>query len=771
MSVRGFLLQATYRIDAGLPVVHLFGKLEDGRTFLVRDGRERPCFYVAARDGQVATEHGAETMAPANWTTMRGDPVVRVELQTPADGTRLRERLTRAGVATYEADLLFPVRYLIDRGLRGSFTIDGPVRSGDGVDQLFDDPALEPADLTPKLSVLSIDIETDMEARRLLSIGLVGCGAHEVLLLTRWGQSCPPTAIPYRTELELIHAFCRRVRELDPDIITGWNVIDFDLKVLGRMAANHGTTLELGRGPGAMRVRPARSVWGASSASIPGRVVLDGLHLVRGAFIRTDDYTLDAVAREVLGEGKTMHGEGHVEGIMESFEKDRSLFVEYNVTDARLVMGILEELELVELAVERSKLTGMPLDRVAASIAAFDFLYLSELHRRRIVAPTVVADDGSGRATAGGHVLEPVTGVFENVLLFDFKSLYPSIIRTFQIDPLGHVDGGDDGDHLVAPGGARFRREPGILPGLLDELVPRRERAKRDGDPVAANAIKILMNSFYGVLGAPACRFHSPAIANAITGFGRELLLWTKADFEKQGYQVLYGDTDSLFVATGMADATAARELGRDLVRTVNERLARHVAATWRVESRLELELETLYLRLCLPHVRHGAAGARKRYAGLVEVEGERRVVFTGMEAVRRDWTDLAKQVQRELFERLFSDRPVESYVRAVVADVRAGTLDHLLVYRKALRKQIDAYTAGTPPHVVAASKMHGTPGRLISYVVTRAGPEPAAERRSPIDHEHYVQKQVRPVAEPVLELCALDFDRVIGDDRQLSLF
>jgi DNA polymerase-2 len=355
-------------------------------------------------------------------------------------------------------------------------------------------------------------------------------------------------------------------------------------------------------------------------------------------------------------------------------------------------------------------------------------------------------------------------------MVFDFKSLYPSIIRTFQIDPLGFVPAGG-ADLIVAPNGAAFRREPGILPGILDDLFPRREQAKAQGDLVKSQAVKILMNSFYGVLGTPACRFHNPDIANAITGFGRELLLWSKARFEAYGRRVLYGDTDSLFVLSGEEEAERARRLGAELAERLNRELAEEIARRWRVSSRLELEMEAVYLRLVLLHARHAAAGARKRYAGLVESKGRREVVFTGMEVVRRDWTELAKQVQREMYARLFDDRPVEEYVRQLVADLRAGRCDGLLVYRKALRKDLDEYTATTPPHVAAARKMGEVDGRLISYVMTVNGPEPASAATSPVDHEHYVEKQVRPVAEPVLELLGLDFDRLVGNDSQLRLF
>ena len=269
----------------------------------------------------------------------------------------------------------------------------------------------------------------------------------------------------------------------------------------------------------------------------------------------------------------------------------------------------------------------------------------------------------------------------------------------------------------------------------------------------------------------PACRFFDPRLANAITGFGRDLLLWCRARIEATERRVLYGDTDSLFVETGAPDATAARGVGETLAAQLNGELARHVEERWRVTSRLELVFDRLYLRLCLPAVRHGSAGARKRYAGLVESPGGGRVAFTGMEAVRGDWTELAKQVQRELYARLFADRPVFEYLRGVVAELRAGGHDELLVYRKSLRKAPEAYTATTPPHVAAARKIPGKTRGRVAYVVTRDGPEPAEDRRHPIDYEHYVERQLRAVAEPVLLLLGQDWDDVSGARKQLSLF
>jgi DNA polymerase-2 len=766
----GFVLQPTYRIESGRAVVLLHGRLQEGRPFLVRDRRPRPHFYLETSAVERARPllHGRRPV-DCGRVTLSGQPVSRIDLDQPSDAPPLRDRLAAAGIATYEADVRFAIRYLIDRGIRGALEIEGQAREAPGVGLVFDEPELRPADWTPRLSVLALDIETDPNARRLLAVGLHGCGASEVLLSTPPGWSCPDGARPFAGERELLAGLVARVRELDPDVLTGWNVVDFDLAVLARMAERLGVPLELGRGSGALRVRPLGSARGSLQATIPGRVVLDGIQLVRGAFVRMDDYTLDAVARTVLGEGKTLSGPDRAGEIERLFREDRARFVEYNRTDARLALAIVERLRLVELAVERSLLTGLPLDRVSGSIAAFDFLYLGELGRRGIVAPSVRAAT-SLEPQSGGHVLDPLPGLYRNVVVLDFRSLYPSLIRSFEIDPLGLAQGASDEDPIVAPNGAAFARRKSILGRLLDEILPQREAARRAGDAVKSHAIKILMNSFYGVLGTPACRFYDPRLANAITGFGRELLLWCRERIEEQGRRVLYGDTDSLFVESGAQDAGAAAEFGAALATSLNRELALHVASRWRVESRLELVFDRLYLRLCLPAMRHGTAGARKRYAGLARTGDGSRVVFTGMEAVRGDWTELAKDVQRELYARLFADQPVEEYLRDVVARLRAGRLDERLVYHKALRKPPERYTDTTPPHVAAARRSGQRRGR-VAYVMTAAGPQPAEGPHAPLDYEHYVERQLRAVAEPVLALLGLDFATIAGSRTQLRLF
>ena len=771
MPIRGFILQATYRIEARRPVVHLYGRLENGDPFLVRDDREIPHFYVASRHRSRARQLDARSLVPSRFRAMDGTPLVRVNLRIPSDTPALRDRLIDHRIPCFEADIPFATRFLINHGIRGALQIDGDGRRVPGLGWVYRNPNLAPANWTPRLSILSLDIETDPGGKTVFSVALHGCGTSEVLLLDPDGGESAGGAVCFRREEEFLRAFCGRVRELDPDVLTGWNVVDFDLRVLDRLSRSCGVPLQLGRVREPMRLRPSRSPWANLEARIPGRVVADGIHVLRGSFVRLQRYSLDFAARQVLGEGKTLHGADRPAEIMESFHNDRERFVLYNRTDARLALEILEKLKLMDLAVERSRLTGLPIDRVSGSIAAFDFRYLTELHKRRIAAPSVGAVSSPG-SSPGGHVLEPDPGLYEQVLVFDFKSLYPSLIRTFQIDPLGYLpQPRPDQDPIVAPNGASFRREPGVLTQLLNHLFPRREAAKAAGDQVASHAIKILMNSFYGVLGTPACRFYRPELAAAITTFGREILLWSRDRFRQYGFRVIYGDTDSLFVLSGEQTTAEAQARGEELARRLNRDLESHVLEKWRVNSRLELEMERLYRKFFIPATRQGGRGARKRYVGFVGDGPGSEVVFTGMEVVRSDWTELARRVQKELYRKLFTEEDARPYLRDTVARLRAGRLDHLLVYSKMLGKPLKEYRSTTPPHVAAARKMAGKPGRRISYLMTLAGPEPAGETTADIDREHYVRKQVRPVAQPVLGHLGLKFEKVIGDDRQLELF
>jgi DNA polymerase-2 len=234
---------------------------------------------------------------------------------------------------------------------------------------------------------------------------------------------------------------------------------------------------------------------------------------------------------------------------------------------------------------------------------------------------------------------------------------------------------------------------------------------------------------------------------------------------------VLYGDTDSVFVQLAPAASLEARRAAAEALRAGAEaRVVARVRERYGLEPRLRLALQRLFDRLFLPRVRSGVGGSRKRYAGWIED----RLVLVGLESVRRDWPEAPQRLQEGLLERLFTDRPLEPFVRDLVGRVQAGELDAELVIARRLRKgALERYTATTPPHVQAARKAGGRAGPVVRYVVTAAGPEPVLPGRGlppGIDRAHYVERVLRPVAEAILVEVGSSFDEALGRPRQLAL-
>ena len=799
----GFLLHLFHRQQNGRPVLFGVGRLESGPTFAFADSRLLPSFYLRQSELPKARPFclgvGAELDAGTGLTTMDGESVVRVGLRQPRQLRRLAEGLHEHKLRTYEADVSFPRQWLVARGVRGPLRIGGSWRPGHGVDRVYVDPEVGPGDWEPDLRLLALDIETTPDAGRLLACSLVawgggGEGVEEIHLAGEPAAGDPAEVRCHATEAELLTGLLARVRELDPDVLTGWNLVDFDLTVLQRLCRTHGVPFNLGRSTDESWYQEG-DVWGGSRVVVYGRQVLDAMHLVRATLQRFEDNRLHTVAVALLGRGKTFEaaeGDSMPDRILAAFRDDRAAFAGYCLEDSRLVRDILLRQDLVRLSLRRACLTGLPLERAWGSVAAFDFLYLTGLRERRMVAPTTGVDRVNQEGSPGGLVMASRAGLYRHVFVFDFKSLYPSIIRTFNIDPLTHLeargsspgaaDGGSQdgpgvtGELLRAPNGALFTRRPGILPEMLAGFFEERARARAAGDELAAFTCKIVMNSFYGVLATGSCRFAEGALAGAITGFGHYLLRWTKALLEDSGRgTVLYGDTDSLFVdphLPGDLTAASAHDRGLDLCGWLNERLADHVRESFDLPSYLDLEFEKYYARFFLPPMRGDAErGRAKGYAGLkTAADGSEELEIIGMEAVRRDWTDLAHEVQRDLLERVFHDAPaaeLEERVLVWVDAVRRGERDDDLVYRKALRKSVDGYTRTVPAHV-AAARLLPEPRGTIRYLVTRDGPQPAGRLSAPIDYEHYIEKQIRPIVRTIGQVCDLDVEVALGGTPDL---
>jgi DNA polymerase-2 len=712
-------------------------------------------------------------------TTLAGDPVDAVYFRSQRALIEERERLRSSGAPhAMESDVKPSDRFLMERFVTAPLSLDGDAMMRKGVLH-FENPRLKPAAIRPELSILALDLETDGFDGPLLSAA-IATRDHERVFVR--GQGKDHGAITFvADERALLVELLGAMRALDPDVLCGWNVIDFDLAVLEARCRVHRIAFALGRCGENARVLLGAAPQQVSIAKVPGRVVLDGIATLKSATFSFERFTLDRVSRELLGRGKKIAPTlDPVAEIRRMHAHDREALAAYNLEDCRLVLDIFAKADLLGFAMERARLTGLPMDRQGGSVAAFDHLYLPRLHRRGFVAPDVFARGEGAVSSPGGHVLEPVPGLFRDVLSFDFRSLYPSIIRTFQIDPLGLAQPGDD----PVPGedGASFAREGAILPALIETLHDARSKAMDNENHALSRAIKILMNSFYGVLGTPGCRFFEARLPTSITRRGHAIIERARAFFEAEGLRVIYGDTDSLFVhlADGPSEAEANRR-GRALAASLTRTLAAEIASELRVASRLELRFESHYLRFLMPTMRGSERGSKKRYAGAVrKSDGNVAVVVRGLEAVRTDWTPLARRVQRELLRRVFFDEPYEAWLAEIAKDLASGSLDPELVYRKRLRRSLGDYANGVaggssresaPPHVRAARILEGDGhghAAEIEYVITTRGPEPTSKRTAAIDHLHYLDKQLAPVCDVVLPLLGTSFAKIAGSQRSL---
>ncbi|QZP23171.1 DNA polymerase II [Pseudomonas sp. DR208] len=708
-------------------------------------------------------------------------PVLGLYTRQHRQAMDVEKRLRAAGVDVYEGDVRPPERYMMERFITAPVWFGG---TPDATGALCDAQMKPAPDYRPPLKLVSLDIETTAQGD-LYSIALEGCGERQVYML---GPPNKTDTVDFKldycdTRAQLLERLNQWLAEHDPDAIIGWNLVQFDLRVLHEHAQRLNVPLMLGRGdePMAWREHGSRNHYFAAAA---GRLIIDGIEALRSATWSFESFSLENVAQTLLGEGKDISTPyQRMDEINRMFAEDKPALARYNLKDCELVTRIFAKTELLKFLLERASVTGLPADRNGGSVAAFTHLYMPLMHRQGFVAPNL--GDKPPQASPGGFVMDSRPGLYESVLVLDYKSLYPSIIRSFLIDPVGLVEGlkhPDDSESVEGFRGARFSRTRHCLPSIVARVSEGREVAKREHNAPLSQALKIIMNAFYGVLGSSGCRFFDTRLASSITMRGHQIMRQTRHLVEAQGYEVIYGDTDSTFVWLGKAHSQVeAGRIGQALVQHVNDWWREHLHTEFGLQSALELQYETHFTRFLMPTIRGAEEGSKKRYAGLVvHSDGSEDMVYKGLETVRSDWSPLARRFQQELYQRIFHRQPHQDYIRDYVRRTLSGELDELLIYRKRLRRRLDDYERNVPPHVRAARLADEYNDRLnrprqyqrggwISYVISVNGPEPMEVRQAPIDYDHYVTRQLQPVADAILPFVNDDFSTLVGG--QMGLF
>ncbi|MDB2264324.1 DNA-directed DNA polymerase [Halorubrum ezzemoulense] len=731
------------------PVVHVFGRrpaehVEDADHDVVEHLRVlgvEPYFYVptADLDRDPVDEYdvviGTREAGPDGepYESIRGEPLTRIVTRTPRDVGNIRDDFA----TSFEADILFPNRFLIDNGINGGIRVEER-RLDDGEETIqVHEGHLEPAEVDADLRVNTFDIEVD--DRR----GFPEDGEEPIICLTShdsyedeyvvWLYDAPEAEIPppedlpeyegivgdgaevdfrvrtFDEEAAMLDAFVEYIDDTDPDLLTGWNFEDFDAPyVLDRLEVlDDGSEYDLDVDRLSRIGEVWRSGWGGPD--VKGRVVFDLLYAYkRTMFTELESYRLDAVGERELGVGK----ERYTGDIGDLWEQDPERLLEYSIRDVELCVEIDRKQDVIAFWDEVRTFVGCKIEDAPTPGDTVD-MYVLHKAFGKFALPTKGQQESE--EFEGGAVFDPITGVKEMVTVQDLKSLYPMCMVTINAGPETKVDPDEyGGETYVAPNGTHFRKEPdGIMREMVDELLSEREEKKalrNDHDPGTEpyeqydrqqGAVKVIMNSLYGVTGWDRFRLYDKEGAAAVTATGREVIDFTEEAAEELNYQVAYGDTDSVMLSLSDMSEREAIETSFEIEDHINERYDDFARDELNAdEHRFEIEFEKLYRRFF-------QAGKKKRYAGhIVWKEGKEvdDIDITGFEYKRSDIAGITKEVQQNVIETIVTGddidedmEEVKSYLEGVIARVLDGDVDlDEIGIPGGIGKQLDAYDTPT---------------------------------------------------------------------------
>ncbi|OTF12697.1 DNA-directed DNA polymerase [Halorubrum sp. SD612] len=731
------------------PVVHVFGRrpaehVEDADHDVVEHLRVlgvEPYFYVptADLDRDPVDEYdvviGTREAGPDGepYESIRGEPLTRIVTRTPRDVGNIRNDFA----TSFEADILFPNRFLIDNGINGGIRVEER-RLDDGEETIqVHEGHLEPAEVDADLRVNTFDIEVD--DRR----GFPEDGEEPIICLTShdsyedeyvvWLYDAPEAEVPppedlpeyegivgdgaevdfrvrtFDEEAAMLDAFVEYIDDTDPDLLTGWNFEDFDAPyVLDRLEVlDDGSEYDLDVDRLSRIGEVWRSGWGGPD--VKGRVVFDLLYAYkRTMFTELESYRLDAVGERELGVGK----ERYTGDIGDLWEQDPERLLEYSIRDVELCVEIDRKQDVIAFWDEVRTFVGCKIEDAPTPGDTVD-MYVLHKAFGKFALPTKGQQESE--EFEGGAVFDPITGVKEMVTVQDLKSLYPMCMVTINAGPETKVDPDEyGGETYVAPNGTHFRKEPdGIMREMVDELLSEREEKKalrNDHDPGTEpyeqydrqqGAVKVIMNSLYGVTGWDRFRLYDKEGAAAVTATGREVIDFTEEAAEELNYQVAYGDTDSVMLSLSDMSEREAIETSFEIEDHINERYDDFARDELNAdEHRFEIEFEKLYRRFF-------QAGKKKRYAGhIVWKEGKEvdDIDITGFEYKRSDIAGITKEVQQNVIETIVTGddidedmEEVKSYLEGVIARVLDGDVDlDEIGIPGGIGKQLDAYDTPT---------------------------------------------------------------------------
>lgn len=641
------------------PVMVIIGRTASGKRVVLLNTEMRPYFYIPLSEYEPELENDEKiTGIEHGYENPDGEHMVRVYTRIPGDVPKIRD-----GYTHHEADILFPNRFLIDAGIEGSIRIPADHATEYPTQISIDE--IEDTECNYPSRVCFCDIEVDdsngfpeqsLAQEEITSITVYD-NYEEDYILMMYHPDTPDithdtaSVEVYDNEYDLIYRFVEYLKNRRFDIITGWNFDDFDMRyIVNRLEylSELDDSFNLDRSD--VSILGSAFDEGYFGAKVKGLAVFDMLRAYKNSkFTESDSYKLEDVAQEELGEGKIADNRD----LYEIWQNDPQKFADYNVKDVELVVRLEEEQDLIKFFEEVTDYVGGRLSECVDASKAVDIKILRKVNGLWAVPSGKQAD---GMDFEGGQVFEPITGVKHNVAVLDLKSLYPMCMKTLNAG----VNTKDPNGDLTAPNGISFTTErTAVVVDVIDELLDERQKYKdlRDEQPAGSKlheiydrkqaAIKIVMNTLYGVLGWDKFRLADVDVGAAVTSTGREVIKFTERITEELGYNVIYGDTDSVMVELG-EDVTQeeALRIGKELESEMNKRYDEFAKNELNAEEHyFEMEFEKLYRR-------YFQAGRKKRYAGHIVWKEGKEVDDTdivGFEFRRSDYAKVAKILQEEI--------------------------------------------------------------------------------------------------------------------------
>ncbi len=806
-KLRAQLIGVDYVTRAGKPAIRLL--LKRKRFFRLYDPDFAPYFYVLpagplpqaipALQAVRARGNRGESLALVQVRPVTKEffgkqtELLLVVCGHPSHVPILREAVRKAGIGrTFEDNILFGRRYMIDRGL-APFDMLEIERVGKHVKSVT---SLGPAPAA--FRTLAFDIETynphGAPREELDPVVMISYGDKEPKILTWKPVDGRPWAHVLPDEKSTIQAFLRVVREADAELLVGFNSSQFDLPYLRARAKANGIPLALGRdGKSEFRLK-SRGFF--TSATIAGRIHFDLYPVARFLEIigqlKTYNLTLADVYSELVGtkhvkEAKLAVNKLDIHKLWDDAAAGRLQLADYARNDALATRELLDV--VLPMQVELARVARVQLQDAIGSTTGtlVEALLVNNAHHKGIVSPNKPGGPEAAERAAvpikGAFVKTPPAGVYSNLAVFDFRGLYPSIIVSHNIDP-HRINCGDctHEESYIAPTGDRFcGKRRGLVPEMVASLLKTRavvkdelKRTPRESPEykildARQTALKVLANSVYGMLTYARARWYSREAGEAVTAWGRKYIQDAISAAESAGFTVLYGDTDSLFLQLG----NATKEAVLDFVKKLNAGLP----------APMELELEGFYPRglfVTKKIAGGGERGAKKKYAMLGE---DGRIKIKGFELVRRDWSKIAKNTQQAVLEAILKEgskeRAVE-IVRNTITRLREGgvPLSELAIYTQ-LRKGVGKYEV-ISPELAAVQKAlarggAAQPGAIVSYVITRTG-RSISEKAQLVDFAkdydpgYYIDHQVLPAVLKIMKELGYSEDDLKLGGRQATL-